>query len=264
MTAMSVSSRDTSQLRRPVRRVGLHRLVALELRKLVDTRSGLWLNVSVLALALLVMAVAATTDPPLSTAASIISFGSVAVSLVLPISAILSLTSEWAQGSVVTTFVLVPRRFRIVAAKLIAVAVSGTLATGFVLVTGAGAAGVTRILRDAPAGTWDLTVRHAALLWLGILLSMGMGAAFGSVFMNPPTAIVAYLGIPLLWSIAGQLVEAARDVAAWLDTSVTYSRLLDGSLEGAEQWQQLAASSVAWVALPLMLGLMRLARREVS
>lgn len=263
MTTTSVSLGDTTA-HPPATKVGMGRFVRLELRKLVDSRAGRWLSVAVLMLALVVMVIAATTEPPVSAGRSIVSFGSVAVSLLLPVMGILALTSEWSHGSIVTTFVLVPRRFRVVLAKLLALAIASTVATGFVLAAGAGVAAVTRTVRDTPAGVWDLTLRHAALIWVGIVLSMAMGAAFGALFMNPPTAIVAYMGIPLAWSIAVQLVESARDAALWLDTSLTFSWLLDGSISGGTQWQQLGVSVAVWVFLPLALGLLRLSRREVK
>lgn len=246
-----------------VARVGLPTLVQLELRKLLDTRAGAWLHAAVAVLTVGVMAVAATADASLATGSRLVSFGAVAVSLILPVTGILALTSEWAQGSVVTTFVFVPRRSRVVLAKLLALAISATVASALVLVAGAAVAAITRLFRDDPAGAWDVTATHALTLWLGILLSMAMGASVGSLVMIPPTAIVVYMGVPLAWSVGGQLVDSAQDLAPWLDTSVTFSRLLDASVSGTEQWQQVAVSTLVWVVVPLILGLVRLSRREI-
>lgn len=148
-------------------------------------------------------------------------------------------------------------------AKLVAILASATVFSAFVLALAALATPLARALVGAPAGRWDVGVEHSLTLWLGIVLSMLMGAAFGALVMNPAGAIVVYLVLPFAWSVVGQLVDGADDVAQWLDTSITYSRLLEGAVETGGQWQQIAVSTLVWVLLPLAAGLVRLGRREV-
>ena len=134
---------DTQRvLPRPKRIDGIPmgRIVGVELRKMFDTRSGFWLMASI--------AIAAT----LATGAVILfasdssitydSFGAaigVPMTVLLPVVAILSVTSEWSQRSGLTTFTLVPHRGRIVTAKLAATLVVGV--TSMLVALGIGAVG---------------------------------------------------------------------------------------------------------------------------
>ena len=96
-------------------------LVDVELRKMFDTRSGFWLLISIGALAVVATAAAIIFAPEselsYDTFAKAIGFP---MTLVLPIIAILAVTSEWSQRSGLTTFTLVPSRGRVIAAKAVA------------------------------------------------------------------------------------------------------------------------------------------------
>ena len=115
MTASIIDHVPTSNAR--VYPVPLTRVVNVELRKMFDTRSGFWLMASIVITGLLTMigtvAFAPDADLTYYTFAKAIGFP---MTVVLPIIAILSITSEWSQRSGLTTFTLVPTA-RVIPAK---------------------------------------------------------------------------------------------------------------------------------------------------
>ena len=96
--------------------IPLSRIVAVEARKSFDTRSGFWLLASIGITALLatvaVILWAPDSELTYDTFAAAIGFP---MAVILPMVAILSVTSEWSQRSGLTTFTLVPHRGRVVA-----------------------------------------------------------------------------------------------------------------------------------------------------
>jgi hypothetical protein len=117
MTAVAV---PVVRTRAVTPRIPLARLTRVELRKMFDTRSGFWLMASLLITALLatagVILWAPDSDLTYTTFVSAIRFP---MAVILPLIAILSITSEWSQRSGLTTFTLVPHRSRVIGAKAI-------------------------------------------------------------------------------------------------------------------------------------------------
>lgn len=244
-----------------VRRTGLTTLVRVELRKLVDTRAGFWLHILIVLASSAAMVAVLAGPEELHAGTHIYSMGAIVAALLLPISGILALTTEWSNGSVMTTFALVPHRHRIIVAKTIALVISAVVVTALLL-------GIAWLLTAAISGeaggsAWDVDAEHVGTSLLGILGSMLMGVAFGAVFMSPAVAIVTYLVLPVVWTLMGATVEYLADAAQWLDTSATFTPLLDGTIETSRQWQQVGVSALVWIAAPLTIGLVRLARREI-
>ena len=104
--------------------VGLLRLARVELRKLVDTRAGLWLLVLsvVSAVAAAGLWLSLSLDDPQLPWYGPVSLVSAPVTVLLPVVAILAFTQEWSQRTSLTTFTLEPRRGRVIGAKLLAIA----------------------------------------------------------------------------------------------------------------------------------------------
>jgi ABC-2 type transport system permease protein len=100
-------------------RPGLARLTAVELRKMTDTRAGFWLQ---LAVGLLTVAVVAADclwgRAQDHTLREMLAVAVAPASVLLPVVGILLVTSEWSQRTGMVTFALVPRRGRVMAAKL--------------------------------------------------------------------------------------------------------------------------------------------------
>jgi hypothetical protein len=149
-------------------------------------------------------------------------------SLLLPVLAILTVTTEWTQRTGLVTFTLEPRRSRVVLAKLVAVITLGLLAVALAVTAAAVANLVAGTLMDG-AGSWDLAPANARDLVLMQVVAVLQGFAFGMLLMSTPAAIVAYYVLPLLWSTAFALVDALQDAAPWLDLNSAIAPLFAGS-----------------------------------
>ncbi|GAA4936759.1 ABC transporter permease [Actinoplanes utahensis] len=243
-------------------RVPLSRLTLVELRKLADTRAGLWLLIVIgLATAATSVIMLGWADDSEQTFSALYTFGLVPSAVLLPVLGILSVTSEWSQRTALSTFTLVPARVRVMLAKVAAgvlIAVAATVATAVL-------AAVANLvaLGTGGDGSWTL---DPTLIWQSLLLQIIfvlMGNAFGALLLNTPLAIVAFFALPTVWTVLGDSIRALRDAAGWLDLNVTSQALLERDMTSGE-WARLAASAAVWVVLPLLLGTVRVLRREVS
>jgi ABC-2 type transport system permease protein len=241
-------------------RPGLGRLVAVELRKMVDTRAGFWLQVATVALtAIVVIARSIIGDPADHTFASVLEAGLKPAAVLLPVAGILLVTSEWSQRTGMITFSLVPVRSRILGAKLMASLILAI--TTLLVCSGIVAAGV---LAASPGvdGTWSdaatLVAQSAVYLGGGIVV----GVAFGAILLASAPAIVVLFSLPAAW-LAVTSLSVFADVAPWLDTGRALGPLSREVLTGTE-WAQVGTALALWMLLPLLIGAWRLSRREIA
>ncbi len=239
----------------------LARLVGVELRKLGDTRAGRWLLASIGLIAAAIVALQLRfVDDAGQTFTNFFTASLAPVALLLPVLGILSITAEWSQRTALTTFALVPRRERVIVAKLAAVllaALASVLVSLAVAAVGTLLAGVT-----GGAGSWDFDwtlAGHAAVFQA---INVLIGAGFGLLLLNTPLAIVTSLLLPTVWGILSAMIEALHGPARWLDTSITMEPLLGPDMT-AGQWSRLGVSLLVWVVAPLAVGMVRTLRREV-
>ena len=229
-----------------------------ELRKVVDTRAGLWMVVAMAALAAIVMAALVIWGEPAdATYAGLLGLAVLPLAILLPMLGIMAATAEWSQRTGLVTFTLEPRRERVVAAKAIA---SVLVALAVVAVAFAAAALVNV---TAGAGTWDLTWAAAGGVVLGLVLYVLQGVAFGLLFLNTPLAIVAVLVLPTLWGIATQLIDRLEGIGRWVNLDRVVEPLFVGEMTG-RGWAQLGTGVTAWLLLPLAVGTYRVLTREVK
>ena len=247
----------------------LARVTRVELRKMFNTRSGFWLIASIAISAVLATAGVILWAPDnqltYSTFATAIRFP---VVVILPLIAILSVTSEWSQRTGLTTFTLVPHRGRIIAAKAIS---SVLIAVGAMVLTFAvGALG--NLASAAVTGTalvWDVTWTQCLYYVLGMILSLLIGFMLGVLIRSSTGAIVAYFVLTfVLPTIFGLLAESQRwfrDLQPWVDVQFAQSGLFvfDQALTG-EQWANIAVTGLTWLLLPLAIGLRFVVRAEVK
>ncbi len=241
-------------------RPGLGRLVAVELRKMVDTRAGFWLLVAAVAITVVAVAVRSVVgDAADHTFASVLEVGMQPAAVLLPIVGILLVTSEWSQRTGMVTFALVPVRARILGAKLLAslVLAVAALAVGVAVV----AAGV---LVAAPGvdGTWNDVVpligQSAVFLTSGVLA----GVAFGAILLAPAPAIVVYFTLPFAWMAVASLPSFA-DVVPWLDTARALAPM-PMEVMSTVQWARAGTALALWMLLPLLIGAWRITRSEIA
>jgi len=266
MSAMTMERVQETRATTPTP-IPFSRVVSVELRKMFDTRSGFWLMMSVAITATLatgaVILWAPDSELTYDTFAAAIGFP---MSVILPMVAILSVTSEWSQRSGLTTFTLLPHRGRVIGAKAVATVIVGV--TSMVVAMAIGALG--NIIGTAITGTprvWDDSVQHLALIVLANVLGMLIGFTLGVVIRNSAGAIVGYFVFTLvLPTLSGLLAANAawwHDAQAWVDFNFAQSALFNGEM-AAKDWAHIATASGIWLVIPLAVGLTLLMRSEVK
>ncbi len=261
--------RPTDRVTTPAgpRPIPLRRIVGVELAKMFDTRSGFWLMISIGVSALLatsaVIVFAPESELTFETFATAIGFP---MAVILPMIAILSVTSEWSQRSGLTTFTLVPHRGRVIWAKAICSVAVGVGSMMIALVVGA----LGNIVGTAITGTetiWNVSVADFSLIILANVLGLLVGFMLGVLIRNSAGAIVAYfvysLVLPTIFGMLAAFQEWFRDLQGWVDFNYSQSALFNGSPTG-EQWGQLGVSGLIWLVAPLVIGLVLVLRSEVK
>ena len=268
MTAITMEQeRHIDESRAMARRIPASRVVGVELRKMFDTRSGFWLMASIVIAAVgatgAVILWAPDDELTYSTFATAIGFP---MAVILPMIAILSVTSEWSQRSGLTTFTLVPHRGRVISAKAIASVTVGVVS--MLLAFGIGAAG--NVLGTAITGTeqiWDVSFTDCLYIVLGNVLGLLVGFMLGVLVRNSAGAIVGYFVYSLLLPTLSGILADSQDwyhrLHPWVDFNFAQSALFNGDM-GGEQWAQLATSGAIWLAAPLVVGLALVMRSEVK
>jgi len=267
MTAVAVQQQPVHVSRAEARPVPWSRLTAVELRKMFDTRSGFWLLASIAITSVLASGavVLFAPDDQISYRVFATAFG-FPMAVILPMIAILSVTSEWSQRSGLTTFTLVPRRGRVIAAKAVAATAVGVVSIPLAFAIGA----VGNLAGSALAGTeliWDVSLVQALYIVLANVLGLLVGFMLGVLIRSSAGAIVAYfvysLLLPNLFGLLAATQEWFRDLQPWVDFNLSQGRLFDGGPNG-DQWAQLATSGSIWLVLPLAVGLALTMRSEVK
>jgi ABC-2 type transport system permease protein len=231
----------------------------VELRKMTDTRAGFWLLVSVAALTVLVVVILGLAgDPDEHQLRDMLSIAVQPASILLPVIGILLVSSEWSQRTALITFSLVPRRLRVMSAKLGATIVVSLVALVISLViavvgTAVAASGVDHV--------WSLPVGLLVQVAVYVATAMIMGVAFGAVFLSSAPAIVLYFVLPTAWAALGQ-IEALEGAARWLDGSRSLSPMTE-HIMSATEWARAGTTLALWMLLPLLIGLWRIVRSEI-
>jgi len=270
MTATTVPAITTEAepVRRTARPIPTTRLVTVELRKMFTTRSGFWMLVSVGILT------------PIS-AGSLLVFGldsevtyqnfvrasGFPMSVILPIIAILAVTSEWSQRGGLTTFTLVPSRGRVIGAKAISTLLVGLGAVALAFAVGA----LGNVVGSALAGVdtvWDISLFMALQVVLYNLVGVAFGFTLGVVLRNSAAAIVGYfivsLVLPGILGLLAQVRSWFEDLQPWIDGNYTQVALLEGATNTGREWALLGSTTTIWIVVPLVVGLLSLRRSEVK
>ena len=219
--------------------IPLSRVVRVELRKMLDTRSGFWLiaSIAVTGLIATVATIAFAPDADLTyyNFAKAIGYP---ITVILPMVALLSITSEWSHRSGLTTFTYVPSRGRVVGAKTLSAIIVAIASMLFAFAAGA----VANVVGSSIAGTptvWDLSPGHALTIVLGNLVSLSIGTMLGMLLRSSAGGLVLYFVLGLLVPNLSALLAASQDWYAdpqpWVDLSHAQSYLFEGMHTGA-QW----------------------------
>jgi ABC-2 type transport system permease protein len=255
--------------RAKVEPIPLSRITAVELRKMFDTRSGFWLIASIAitsALAACGVILWAPDDGlTYSTFATAIRFP---VVIILPLIAILAVTSEWSQRTGLTTFTLVPHRGRVITAKAISAVAIAIAAMVLAFVVGA----VGNLVGAALRGTslvWDVSATQCGYYVLGMVLSLLTGFMLGVLIRSSTGAIVTYFILtfllPTIFGLLAQSQQWFHTLQPWVDLQFAQAGLFvfDQSLTGLE-WAHIAVTGLTWLLIPLLVGLRLVMRTEVK
>jgi hypothetical protein len=259
---------EAAPVRRTTRPIPTTRLVKIELRKMFNTRSGFWMLVSIGVLSVIATGAVIIFAPDSAvTYANFASAIGLPMSVILPMLAILAVTSEWSQRSGLTTFTLVPSRGHVIGAKAIATALVGLGSMAVTFAVGA----LGNVAGSALAGVdtvWDISFSMAPQMVLGDLVGMAIGFTLGVVLRSSAAAIVGYFVVSFV--ISGILLLLAQvrpwfeDLQPWVDWNVTQATLLDGATSTAKEWAMLGSTTMIWIVIPLVVGLLFLRRSEVK
>jgi len=252
------------------------RLVSVELRKMWDTRAGLWLlgvtaGLIVLALGITLLVVALNEEVRL-TATEFSQIMTVPVSLLVPVLAITSITSEWSQRTGLVSFTLEPHRMRVVWAKFTTVVILALATIVLAVIFGA----IGTLLSAGITGhdpVWNIDGGPFAWTILNQLAYFTMAFAFGLVFLSTPASIAIYYIVAMLlpFMVYGTLYaifDWAKDVIPWIDLGFAMSPYMGQGEGGVEpsstNLMQVIVTFVIWVVLPFALGLRRVTRAELK
>jgi ABC-type transport system involved in multi-copper enzyme maturation permease subunit len=256
-TATTYAGLDLSTTQRPP----MSRLVRVELRKMTDTRAGMWLMITIAAVTVIATTIFGFAGHDEDrTFYNFMQFAGAPQGILLPVLGILLVTQEWSQRTAMVTFTLEPHRSRTLAAKVYAALLVGAAAFAI-------AVGVALLATVVFGGTDPWRELGAVdFLKFGILQVTGLlqGLAFGLLFLNSAFAIVLFFVLPTVFSILFNTVPALKDSAPWIDFGTAQGPLSEiGNLSGKE-WVQLAVTATIWVILPFLAGLWRMLRAAVK
>ena len=259
---------EAAPVRRTARPIPTTRLVKVELRKMFNTRSGFWMLISIGVLSVIATGAVIIFAP--DSAVTYESFATAIgfpMSVILPMIAILAVTSEWSQRSGLTTFTLVPSRGRVIGAKAIATVLVGLGSMAVAFAVGA----VGNLAGSALAGVdtvWDVSLSTASQIVLGDLVGMAIGFTLGVVLRASAAAIVGYFVVsfvlPGILVLLASVREWFLDLQPWIDGNYTQVELFDGATNTGKDWAMLGSTTMIWIVIPLVLGLLFLRRSEVK
>ena len=257
---MSALAVPVYQIPADERRPGFGRLTRIELRKMLDTRSGLWFSVAIAAITLVTVIITALVKGGHdATLARLFNNSVEPAAILLPVLGVLLVCGEWSQRTVLTTFTLVPNRSRVLQAKLAASIVVAFAAFAICLACSV----ILGELLPAPGGAGSLSIVVLAQGLVFLTATMVIGVAFGAAIMLSAPAIVIYLALPTAWDALSSTIHPLKTLSHWLAIGPTLGPLATHSFS-ATDWAHAGTTLALWMVLPLVVGVSRFARRDVN
>ena len=225
----------------------------LEVRKSLSTRSGLALVGCALLLAPAAVAIAAgTASESLDNVLGPLVVTGLLTALVLVSLGVLSTAGEWSHGSIQTTFLLEPRRGRVMATKAIAVA-----AMGAVIATAAAVISGLLLAVMEPSASWDGGGRAILMVAVAGAVFALIGAGVGAAVGNTPGALTGIYLLDL------GLLPVLQIVKPELADTIDPGNAILSLAQGDQQAQSIAILAV-WVGVALIAGTVMSRRRQVQ
>jgi hypothetical protein len=233
------------------RRPPLARLVRLEIRKSLSTRSGIALAgaAAVLPAGAVALMIALNDTPP--NAATMLALLGTLVSMLLIAVGVLSTAGEWTHGTVQTTFLAVPRRGRVLTAKYVGAALLGAAISAVVVGSTFAVAAIGADFSWTGAGAAAVaTVGAGAAL---TVVGAGIGAAIG----NAPAALT---GTYLVLLVGMTVLDGAKP--AWGKHVDPLAAMFD-LVEGDATTRPIAVLA-GWLVVSAIAGIAVTRRRAIS
>ncbi|MEP6563235.1 MAG: ABC transporter permease, partial [Nakamurella sp.] len=231
--------------RAAVRPQRLSTLLTVELRKLIDTRSGkavLGIGVAIPLAALTWLLIKGSGGDG---SWRFFSQFTPVLGLIIPLIGLFAMTSEWTQRTALTTFTLSPRRGRVLAMKFVAALMLSMVVLAAVIGLTIGATALDGLI-SGQSPSYEFLGADVRGLIIMTALQVTMAAGFGALAAQTAIAVGAFMVAPTLWTAIGPLVFGTN--ADWLDVFTAYARLSsDAPLTDLPQ--TLTAIAV-WVVLP--------------
>jgi ABC-2 type transport system permease protein len=260
MSALSVNPGVASRHAIEDRRPPLSRVTAVELRKMVDTRSGFWVMIGVATITVIAALAAALEHGGRgATYIHVFHIAAQPSAYLLPVLGVLLICGEWTQRTTLTTFTLVPVRRRVIAAKVMAGLLVSTAA---LIVTLLVSLLFTALFGHASGGAGALPVAVIAQGWLHLGAWMLIGFAFGAAVLVSAPAIVAYLLLPLVCGAIVGSFQSLSGVALWT-TDEALDPLTIHALSAVE-WAHVGTMLLLWIGVPLLIGVRRIRGGDVN
>lgn len=243
--------------------IPMTRLVKVELRKMIDTRAGMWLLIAIAAITALASILFGFLGHSQDrTFGHFLGFAGTPQGFLLPVLGILLITQEWGQRTGMVTFTLEPHRGRVLSAKIYAAIVLSVSA----IVLAFAVAALTTLVFGGTNRWSDFTAIDFLKITIGQLAGTAQGLSYGLLLLISAAAIVTYFVLPQVLTILVHVIPFLEDKAAWIDFGTAQGKLFtfgEGNLSGKE-WTQLVVTGLFWVALPFIIGLWRMLRAEVK
>ena len=247
---MSQSTLQPVPLHQNTRQVGFTRLVSVEIRKLVDTRSSLaiFAILAFIAVALVVgLAVIGTRQGTPVTFVSLAGSIGLFTTLAMPLIGIMGMTSDTAHRTTLVYYPLLRGRAGQFWAKVLAAALLAVALQFFVFLL---SAVVAASLGGGGEGAFDSAGQE---LWDGLascLLSTMFGVALAAAIRRTALAIITVILVSLVGN--GLILTLLPDASGYLSTITAVAALMGGP--EAPTALEVVSSLTLWYALPLGIG----------
>ena len=189
-------------------------------------------------------------------------------SFLLPVLAIMLVTSEWSQRSAMVTFSLEPRRSLVVFAKLVVAVLLTLLTLAVALVIGVVCTLVCEIAQP-DLTSWDLGRRRrwpaswSRRRWRCWVASRSRPCCSTRRRRSCCSSSTSS-SCPGVFAAANALIDGFDSISPWLDFQAAQDDIYEWNLYGVEEWSHLIVSGLLWLVLPLGFGLWRILRAEVK
>lgn len=252
---------STIDLQRPA--VPLGRLVAVELRKMIDTRAGFWLLAVIGLIDLLIMlAMVLWVDKEFLDFSTFLAAMALPMNLLLPVLGVLSITQEWGQRTALVSFTLVPRRARVIVSKLLAVVVLALVSLVVAMVLAA----IGAVLGGGD-DVWSMETRDLVAWPVLQVIGLIHGFAFGMLLLSSALAIVVYVVylflVPTVFQVLSGVTDWGDGLQRWFDFGTLQGQVFNDP-QPDNIWLRLLVSGLVWLGIPFAVGLWRVLRSEVK